>query len=284
MICLFYASLPALVVLHNCPPAVRALGMLSHTKSFFLLYVTFKGKKTVSKVENDLISPWTLSCLTCEVTVVVLTLCSHWLYFSVGDIATTSRKQAAPAQMWVLPSTISPLQHNFADVGCSGGRVADPGVAGTKVRGTMEAFFGPGPAAGVRLGPQKETWAVPTLLFLKCSDREMHQGWVPALVPQTLLQNKNNIIKKARLTYSIQLTWWCSQTATLAPELFPPSNYPTWPQEHVLMALVKVTKQIHKIKKTGSFIFHGIRRQVPRRGNVYSNHACHSMWLLTRKF
>lgn len=63
---------------------------------------------------------------------------------------------------------------------------------------SMEAFFEPGPAAGGRLGTQEETCTVPTLLFLKCSDKEMHQRWVPTSVPRTLQQNNNNIIKKKR--------------------------------------------------------------------------------------
>lgn len=127
---------------------------------------------------------------------------------------------------------------------------------------SMEAFFEPGPAAGGRLGTQEETCTVPTLLFLKCSDKEMHQRWVPTSVPRTLQQNNNNIIKKKRKIDSQRsANSVMPQTTTLALELFPPSNYPTWPQEqHVLMAPEKVTKQTHTIKKTGSFIFHGIRR------------------------
>lgn len=149
----------------------------------------------------------------------------------------------------------------------------------------VEAFFKPSPAASRRLSTQEETCTVPTLLFLKDSDREMHQRWVPTSEPHTLQQNSNNIIKKRKIDLQHSADSLMPQTTTLALELFPPSNYLTWPQEqHVLMAAVKVTKQIHKIKKTGSFIFHGIRRQVLHRGDVYSAHACHSMWILTRKF
>lgn len=149
----------------------------------------------------------------------------------------------------------------------------------------MEAFFEPGPAAGGMLGTQEETCTVPPLLFLKFSDREMHQRWAATLVPLTLQQNNNNIIKKRKIDLQHSADSVMPQTTTLALELFPPSNYPTWTQEqHVLMAPVKVTKQIHKIKNMGSFIFHGTRRQVPSRGDVYSGHACHSKWIFTRKF
>lgn len=71
----------------------------------------------------------------------------------------------------------------------------------------MESFFEPGSATGGRLGTLEETYTVSTLLFLKCSDKGMHQRWVPALVPHTLQQNNKQYLKKERLTPNIQLAW-----------------------------------------------------------------------------